>query len=165
MRRFDARARVWLLLIAAVGLLFCGGFVLAPWMESHQWTAGPWLRLGYRPTCHQIPSRCLDLGDGPLAVCARCAGLYLGGLAGMLAGSLLGVRFRPRLIWVAAALAPSVVDFTLALTGLPSLSNWPRAIVAVPPGLLLGLLFADAVGDVVGRIGPPPSEAGGDLIQ
>lgn len=154
MTRFDLRCRTWLLLLAAIAAAFCSGIVVAPWLEAHDVTAGSWLRLAYRPTCHQLPQRSLDLGCGPLAVCARCSGLYAGGLTALLTGALLGLRIRPRPVWLIAALGPSAADFAMALAGLPSLSNWPRFIAAIPPGMLLGLLLADAVGDVVSRIGP-----------
>ena len=165
MRRFDDRTRVWLLLVVVVAAVFCIGITLTPWLDSRGGAAGSWLRLAYRPTCHQIPQRCLDLGWGPLAVCARCSGLYVGGLVGLLSGALLGIRIRPRLIWLAIALTPSAVDFLMAFTGLPNLTNWPRFVVAVPPGLVLGLLLADAIGDVIGRIGPNHATSDTDPLQ
>jgi uncharacterized membrane protein len=165
MARFDARARCLLLAIALAATAYFAGFVVVPWLESRGLAAGSWLRLAYRPTCHQIPDRCLDLGTGPLAVCARCSGLSAGGLAGILISGLLGIRLRPRIWWLAVALAPSALDFALALAGLPSLSNWPRFLIAMPPGTLLGLLLADAVGDVVGRVGPTGSGPGEDPVQ
>ena len=81
-------------------------------------------------------------------------GCTLGGFIGLLSGALLGIRIRPRLSWVASSLTPSAVDFLMALLGLPNLANWPRFVVAIAPGLVLGLLLADAIGDVIGRIGP-----------
>jgi len=32
--------------------------------------------------CHQLPERTFHVSAGPLAVCARCLGLYLGALGG-----------------------------------------------------------------------------------
>ncbi len=165
MKRFDTRSRAWLLLIAATAAVFCAGIIFAPMLEDQGVSAGSWLRLAYRPTCHQMPDRSLDLGCGPLAVCARCSGLYAGGLIALLCGALLGVRTRPRLMWVAVALAPSALDFGLALTGLPHLSNWPRFLVAIPPGLLLGLLLADAIADIVSHVGPTQRPSGTDPLQ
>jgi uncharacterized membrane protein len=165
MHRFDLRERRWLLAIAGLGLTFCLGFVAAPWLEHRGIAAGSWLRFGYRPTCHQIPERCLDLGAGPLAVCARCSGLYLGGLLAILWSALTGIRHRPPLGWIALALAPSGVDFVMALAGLPNLENWPRLVVAGPPAFLLGLLLSDAIADVIARIGPPTSPPASDPVQ
>jgi len=107
--------------------------------------AAPWFRLALRPACHQISDRCLDLGSGPLAVCARCAGLYAGGFLGLLVTAVGGRRLRPRWKIVALAAAPSIIDFVLGQLGLGLLSNWPRFCLALAPGFLLGLLLADAI--------------------
>ncbi len=57
---------------------------LAPFLRS---VDSPWQILVYAifsPTCHQIDSRCLLFFGSPLAVCARCLGIYLGILFGAL---------------------------------------------------------------------------------
>jgi uncharacterized membrane protein len=148
MHPFDARSRWWLLTITALAAVFVAGTVAVPWIEGFRSATGGLLRLLYSPACHQMPDRCLDLGFGRMAVCARCTGLYIGGLLGMLI--VLAVRGAPtpRLRWLVAAAIPTVVDFALGLAGLPSLSNWPRLAVAIPPGLLLGLALADAIVDL-----------------
>jgi len=80
MRRLDPRARRWLAAVTLAATAYCAGIVLAPWLEHRGSAAGSWLRLAFAPTCHQQPDRCLDLGGGRLAVCARCSGLYAGGV-------------------------------------------------------------------------------------
>ena len=155
----DPRSRRLVAAVALVATLWCAGFVLAPWLEHRESAAGSWLRLAFSPTCHQQPERCLDLGSGPLGVCARCAGLYAGGLLGLIASVAFGVRCRPRLATLLAAAAPTVLDFLAGLAGLPNLPGWPRFLVALAPGAVLGLLLADAVADLathVGRPGPSP---------
>lgn len=141
----EPRGRRRLAAVTVAAALFCTAVILIPVAEHRGWTAASWLRLAFRPACHQIVDRCLDLGAGPLPVCARCAGLYGGGLAGLLVTLFGGRRFQPRLRWLVAAAVPSVVDFALGLVDLPTLSNWPRFAVALAPGLLAGLLLADAV--------------------
>jgi len=165
MRRLDPRARRWLAAITLAAAVYCSAFVLAPWLEHRGSPAGSWLRLAFAPTCHQQPDRCLDLGDGPLAVCARCAGLYVGGLLGLLATVLSGVRWRPTVPVLLATSLPTVLDVAAVLIGLPSLPNWPRFLVAVAPGAVFGLLLADAVVDLAGRIGPPPQNQRRDPVQ
>lgn len=155
--RFDTRTRKWLVVVAALAAVFCCGMVLAPWLEQRGSAVGSLLRLCYSPACHQMPERCLDLGLGPWAVCARCAGLYFGGLAGLFFGAVSGRRVRPQIPWIIAALVPSLVDFALAFSGLPSLSNWPRFLAALAPGFLVGLLLTDAIADITSRVGPPAS--------
>ena len=138
----------WRLIVAAATLaagLLCLAVVMIPVAEVGGFSAAPWFRLALRPACHQISDRCLDLGSGPLAVCARCAGLYAGGFLGLLVTAVGGHRFRPRWKIVVLAATPSIIDFVLGQLGLPSLSNWPRFCLALAPGFLLGLLLADAI--------------------
>ena len=136
--------------MAAVALaaVFVAGTVAVPWIEGSRTVTGGLLRLLYSPACHQMPDRCLDLGFGRLAVCARCTGLYIGGLLGMLVVLFRPGSPTPRLRWLVIVAIPSVADFTLGLVGLPSLPNWPRLALAMPPGLLLGLALANAIVDL-----------------
>src|SRR5581483_211824 len=46
-------------------------------------------RLAFRALCHQIPSRCLEIWSVPMPICARCAAIYGGMLAGILLFLLL----------------------------------------------------------------------------
>ena len=144
MKSVDPRARLLLVAVLFAAGLLCAVVVLIPSAEQGGSVGASWLRLAFRPACHQIPDRCLDLGAGPLPICARCAGLYAGGFAGLLVTLVGGRRFQPRLRWFVAAAIPSVIDFILGLVQLPTLSNWPRFGVALLPGLLAGLLLADA---------------------
>ena len=165
MRRLDSRSRRLVAVVAFAAALWCAGIVLAPWLEHHGSAAGSWLRLAFRPTCHQQPDRCLDLGTGPLAVCARCAGLYAGGLLGLLAAVSSGVRCRLTLAMLVAATVPTLVDFAAGLAGLPSLPGWPRFAIAVAPGAVLGLLLADAIAEIAAHVGCPAEQPPGDPVQ
>ncbi len=136
-------------LVLAIGsllaLLWTGGTVLAPWLAAHDSVLGGWLRLLYRPGCHQISDRCLDLGFGPLAVCARCMGLYVGGCLGLIGTTVFNRSFRPRPIWFLIVAIPTIIDFISGKVGLPSFGNWLRFSVAVPLGLAIGLLKAKLI--------------------
>lgn len=145
MRQIEARATLWLAVVTLAAFLVCALVVLIPVAEQSGWSVASLLRLAFRPACHQITDRCLDLGSGALPVCARCAGLYAGGFAGLLMTLVSGRRFQFRFRWLLAAAVPSVIDFVFGLIHLPTLSNWPRFAVALLPGLLAGLLLADAV--------------------
>ena len=140
--------RLVLAIAAGLALLWTGGIALAPWLAAHDSVFGGLLRLAYRPSCHQIPDRCLDLGFGPLAVCARCAGLYLGGTLGLLWTALRNQPCRPRPLLLAVVAAPSVLDFVAGQLGLPSVGNWTRFAIASPAGLLVGLFLGDALIDI-----------------
>jgi uncharacterized membrane protein len=129
--------------------LWTAGVVLAPWLAAHDSILGSWLRLVYRPGCHQITDRCLDLGFGPLAVCARCAGLYLGGFLGLLWTAVRNRASRPRPFWLVAVAVPTVIDFAAGEVGLPSAGNWLRFTLALPLGLVAGLYVGDALIEIV----------------
>jgi uncharacterized membrane protein len=136
-------------LVTGLAGLWTAGVILAPWLAAHDSALGGWLRLLYRPGCHQIIDRCLDLGFGPMAVCARCAGLYLGGTFALLWTTVRNHPLRPRPIWLAIVAVPTILDFAAGQLGLPSLGNWTRFAVALPLGLLAGFYLGDALIEIV----------------
>jgi uncharacterized membrane protein len=142
---------MWLLGITVAAAVFCTGFIATPIVEDAGRSAGVWMRLAYRPSCHQEAARCFDLGAGSWAVCARCSGLYAGGLAALLLTTIAGRSWRPRPAWLVAALGINVVDFALGLVSLPSLPNGPRFAIAFPVGFLCGLYLVDAIVDTITR--------------
>jgi len=151
MKRIERRARLWLVVVTFTALLVCALVVLIPVAEVSGWSRASWIRLAFQPACHQITDRCLDLGAGTLPICARCAGLYVGGFAGLLVTLVWGRRFQFRVRWLVVAAVPSILDFGLGLVNMPTLANWPRFTLAVVPGLLTGLLLADAVCKIATR--------------
>jgi len=159
MKRIEPRARLWLSVITLVAFGVCALVVLIPIAEKDGWSHATWLRLAFQPACHQITERCLDLGAGTLPICARCAGLYAGGFAGLLVTLVCGRRIQFRVRWLAIAAAPSILDFILGLIDLPTLANWPRFILALVPGLFTGLLLADAVCEITSSPDAPTSSS------
>ena len=138
-------SRLVITLVTALALLWTGGVVLAPWLANKGWMLGGLLRLIYRPGCHQLAERCLDLGFGPMAVCARCFGLYVGGFLGLLVMTLLARPCRPRPVWLAAVAAPTILDFAAGQLGLPSLGNLQRMTLALPLGFFAAIYLGDAL--------------------
>ncbi len=134
---------------AALAAIFVAGSLLVPLLEARRVDGAGLGRLVYRPLCHQLPERSLQAAGHPLPVCARCFGLYLGGLTGMLAAGVLlvGRRRGPRPVWFLLAALPTVVDALLAWAGL-GLDNLPRLLLALPPGLLAGIYLSIAVHDL-----------------
>jgi uncharacterized membrane protein len=141
-------------LVTALALVWTAGVVAVPWLASRDSFFAPWLRLVYKPGCHQIPERCLDLGYGPMAVCARCLGLYIGGCLGLLWTTLRNRSSRPRPVWLAVVAAPTVLDFAAGQIGLPSFGNWPRFAIALPLGLLAGLYLGDGLLEIIRQNSP-----------
>lgn len=155
MTRIPPHGRAIVGLFALAAGVLCLVVVAIPIAEDRGMAGASWIRLALRPACHQIGDRCLDLGSGPLAVCARCSGLYAGAFLGLLVTATAGRRFRPPWALLGAAAAPTVIDFVLGQLGLPSLDNWPRFWAAFVPGLLLGLLLADAAASLARKPAEP----------
>jgi uncharacterized membrane protein len=129
---------------AAAALLFVAGTYLAPFFEASG------LHALYAPLCHQDPGRSFGLAGGAQAVCARCAGLYLGGVAGLFVAAWLfiGRGREPRPLWLAWALAPTVIDALAGWLGLPALAELPRFLLALPAGFVAGLFLAAGIADL-----------------
>jgi uncharacterized membrane protein len=144
----EPRSRRWTAVAAAAAGLAVLVIVLVPVAETHGIRTARWLRFAFSPSCHQIGDRCLDLGPGPMPVCARCLGIYAGGFVGLLVTAVSRRRFRPPWTWLAVTAVPSVLDFAFGKLDLPTLSNWPRLALAFIPALLLGLLLADAISSI-----------------
>ena len=84
-----------------------------------------------------------------MAVCARCAGLYLGGVLALSTSTIFSRSLRPRPIWLAIVAAPTVLDFAAGQLGLPSLGNWTRFALALPLGSVAGIFLGDALIEIV----------------
>jgi uncharacterized membrane protein len=149
--RRNVTPRRLLLVVSLSALVWTAGIFLVPWLAASGADAG-WLRLIYRPMCHQIPERCLILAGAPAAMCARCAGLCIGGSAGLLFVALTLSTLRgSRVVWLIAATAPTFIDVGARLVGLQGLANIPRLLVALPAGLVLGLLLGEALIELARR--------------
>ncbi|MDT7542305.1 MAG: hypothetical protein QOE33_2209 [Acidobacteriota bacterium] len=112
---------------AFVGLIFA-----APVLEAHGAGVGAWAIYHlFAPLCHQLPERSFYVGGHPLAVCARCAGVYVG-YAVCLALYPLARNLRrtdtPRRAWLVAASLPCVADFLVNFTGLWYNTHASRAV-------------------------------------
>jgi uncharacterized membrane protein len=114
-------ACAWLLACAGASV-FVGLIIAAPVLESRGHAAAGWMvyRL-FAPLCHQIPERSFYVAGHPLAVCARCAGIYAGFIACLFVYPLVRSLKRtetPRRAWLIAAALPTTVDFLVNFTGL-----------------------------------------------
>jgi uncharacterized membrane protein len=136
----------------AAAVLFCAGILAAPLLEAGGHAAGSWLRWLYGPLCHQLARRSLELAGHPLTVCARCTGLYLGGLLGLVVSVAAGWGGRvpaPRRSWLIVAVLPTALDFLVK-----GLGNGPRLGVALPAGVALGVFLGIGLNDL-GRMMRP----------
>ena len=95
----------------------------------------PWLYFAFSFVCHQQPERSLWVSGMPLAICARCAGIYLGVLVGL----LLKLPWRRALLL--AALGLMFLDWASEALGLRP--AW--ALLRLLTGGLTGLAASPVV--------------------
>jgi uncharacterized membrane protein len=133
-----------------VSASWLAGSAAAPALEAAgEPRAAAWARLAYAPLCHQIEGRCFAVAGGPISLCARCAGLYVGGLAGLLVGGALGAWRRRWPVWVFfAGLAPTAAQWISVRTGLPDPGALVRFALSLPAGFVCGWFLAHALGDL-----------------
>jgi len=122
-REFSAR-RAWAAwaCVAGVALLWLGLIAGAPVAASsgHEATAFV-IYQGLKTVCHQMAERAFWVAGHPLAVCARCFGVYAGFAVAVLLYPLsrrLQRTATPRREWLILALFPTALDFALGITGL-----------------------------------------------
>jgi len=91
----------------------------------------------FHAVCHQMPERSFQIAGYPLAVCARCTGLYVGGLLGVAAYPMVRPLTRtdaPERVWLVLAVLPTTVDFALGFFGIWENTHWSRFLTALLAG-------------------------------
>jgi uncharacterized membrane protein len=117
----------WLSLIYAAPLL----------MAEHRYRPAFYLYAGFSTVCHQMPERSFHALGYPLAVCARCAGVYAGFLLGLIAYPLvrrLDEETMPARRWLMLAAAPALVDLAGDAAGLFANTCFSRAATGLVAG-------------------------------
>jgi uncharacterized membrane protein len=118
--------------------------------------------VGYA-VCHRIDLRSFHLGDRPLPLCARCTGMYLGAMVGLVYQAFLGRR-RTGTPPVGVLVALAVLVIVFAVDGLnsylhlfpaaPSLyepQNWSRLLTGTGMGLVIAIALYPAFNQSVWR--------------
>ena len=126
--------------------------MLAPYLKSR---SSPWATLAYavyKPLCHQVAGRSLHCFSHPLAVCARCTGIYLGFLLGLgLYPFLRGWRQlrlpSARVFFIVST--PIVVDTAANFLRLWQTSNALRLATGVIWGTILPFYFITGLADLL----------------
>ena len=127
-----------ILFIAAWGTI-CSLIIGAPFLALHSChSASSIIYLLFSCICHQIPERCFTLSGYSLAVCHRCAGMYVGFLLGSFFElGPLHRSLRVRRIAVLTAMGAMLLDVLASATGL-----WSRTAGRVGTGLLFGIVIS-----------------------
>src|SRR2546423_4670921 len=102
----------------------------------------------FHAVCHQMPERSFQIAGYPLAVCARCTGLYVGGLLGVAAYPLARPLTRtdaPERVWLLLAVLPTTVDFALGFFGIWENTHWSRFLTALLAGARAGFFLRPGV--------------------
>jgi uncharacterized membrane protein len=126
------------LALAGVGLIFAAPLLAAAGHTNLSFV----VYRAFAGLCHQLPERSFELAGHPLAVCARCAGVFAGFAAGALLHPLArGFRRMdaPPRFWLALAVLPTTIDFALHVVGLWPNTHWSRALTGALAGG--GLVF------------------------
>ena len=140
-------------------LIWCILIFLPPLLASIGGTRlAPLIKLFFAPLCHQSADRSFLIGGVPLAVCARCTGIYLGFLAGVLAIPFLHRSRFLRRRWpqlntrrmLLAGAALMGIEFLLTHSLLPPL-DLLRALSGTWFGAVMALLTLISLFELQGR--------------
>lgn len=94
----------------------------------------------YSRVCHQESLKCLSIGSSSMFVCARCAGIYIGGLAaGLSLLFFIPTEMKRRMIIISAF--PIMTDVLFTLTGIYPYSQ----SLAFATGLTFGSVIYFAI--------------------
>ncbi len=143
-------------ILALYGLTLAGSAlwllaaILAPFFASRAPRLAAGLYACFSPFCHQIPARSFALFGHPLAVCARCTGIYAGISAGLLAypkiRGFAALRLPSTRIFLLLS-APIALDAAGYWLGLWSSGNILRFLTGFTWGVILPYYFMAGVGE------------------
>jgi uncharacterized membrane protein len=112
--------------VVAVVLVFIGWL-----LETPAGFFGKLDAIGYA-VCHRIPERSFHIGDYQLPLCARCSGMYLGAVTGLVFQSVLGWKRGKAPHWSIIAL----LVFFVAAFGIDGVNSYLYLIKQIQPGIL-----------------------------
>ena len=143
---FSVRWSWWAVAPVVVAAAACA----TPWLLARWPEVGFALQRGFALVCHQQAERSFIVFGGSVAVCARCLGIYIGAVAGL----LLRVSRRVAWRWLMAAVAINVVDWFAEFGGVHG--NWMGARFVL--GISLGVAAAMMV-VACADVGKTPTQA------
>lgn len=142
---------VYALTLAGI-LIWLGAIFLAPYLQSRGVTFFRFVYGCFSTVCHQKPTRSFFIFGHPFAVCARCLGIYMGFLGGMvfypLNRGLSRFRLPDKRLFFAVSV-PIVLDTAANVLGIWNTSNAIRFAVGFLWGMILPFYFLTGIGELV----------------
>lgn len=134
---------------AAIVLVWVLAITLAPFFYGNSVSFTIYSFYSY--ICHQMPERSLHFAGHPLAVCARCFGVYFGLLASLLAYPLWreidDIEPLPR-FWLFLSLVPIAIDWSLTVFGVWENTHLSRFLTGVIMGAACATYIVPAVVEI-----------------
>ncbi len=139
----DEQARLLVVGMMALWLLLAG---LAPYFAAH----GHYdLYAVFRGVCHQVSERCFCIHAQPMALCARCTGIY----SGMMLAALLWTKpcqnRKVLLALLGIGAGVMLLDVGLETIGLYHNVKWLRFTTGTGFGVALAPILVNALTDVL----------------
>ena len=133
-------------------LLWLGAIFLAPYLKSQSSSLSGFFYVLFSPVCHQIPSRSFLCFGYPLAVCARCLGIYSGFFGGValfpVVNGFSDVTLPKTKLFIILSL-PIGIDTLGNFSGLWITTSWLRFVIGFMWGSILPYYFITGIVDLV----------------
>jgi len=97
--------------------------------------------------CHSHASRCLYIRGYKFPLCARCTGIYLGLLSGLLIELFFGLFPMKYLILYAVLIIPTTIDGITQLILERESTNYLRIVTGYPAGIGI-ILFLRTISQI-----------------
>jgi uncharacterized membrane protein len=116
---------------------WCIGFLLPIFYSVQNPVVFFFVKNIYASVCHQVNSKCITIGSGQMFVCARCAGIYFGGLTAVVLSLVLFTPFiGNRFLFLSVLPLLTDVFFTTI-----KIYNYSQ-ILAFSTGILFGIVLS-----------------------
>ena len=136
--------KIVMAVVAAIPAIILSASTFTAWAIAHG--ASMRWRLLFRLICHGIPSRCIEAFGVPMPICARCTGIYLGLIAGLLAFALIPFVTEKLMRTISfIAVTPLAIDGLTQLARLRESTNPLRLATGIAAGLAFGMWVLSAV--------------------
>ncbi len=133
--------------LTPVALALAAAALLVPYLLSRGFLPIAFiLQRGFALVCHQRPERSFFISGVPVAVCARCLGMYVGAAVGLLVRMSEGLATR---LFV-AAVTLNLIDAVAEYAGWHG--NWMAVRFAL--GLMLGATGALLISSAMPNVSP-----------